>query len=75
MKNAVQTFFVRIAFPLIQDLALFTSINKYKCRRSLYVGVIKRHLHTRMSEHMGISPYTGKLVSSLSLHPGEEDIM
>ena len=34
----------------------------YKCQRcgALYVGQTRRHIHTRISEHMGNSPLTGK---------------
>ena len=38
---------------------------KYKCQCSnaLYDGETVRHFHRRLSEHMGISAFTGKLLS------------
>ena len=32
----------------------------YQCCSALYVGQTRRHIHTRISEHMGVSPLTGK---------------
>jgi hypothetical protein len=31
-----------------------------QCCSALYVGQTRRHIHTRISEHMGVSPLTGK---------------
>jgi hypothetical protein len=31
-----------------------------QCCSALYVGQTRRHIHTRISEHMGVSPQTGK---------------
>ena len=31
-----------------------------QCCGALYLGQTRRHLHTRISEHMGVSPLTGK---------------
>ncbi len=33
---------------------------KCQCCGALYVGQTSRHIHTRISEHMGVSPLTGK---------------
>ena len=33
---------------------------KCRCCSASYVGQTTRHLHTRVSEHLGISPITGK---------------
>ena len=33
---------------------------KCQCCSALYVGQTRRHIHTRISEHMGVSPLTGK---------------
>ena len=33
---------------------------KCRCCSASYVGQTTRHLHTRISEHLGISPITGK---------------
>ena len=40
-------------------------VYKYKCQccNALYVGETVRHFHKRISEHMGISGYTGKPLS------------
>ena len=40
-------------------------VYKYQCGgcNATYIGKTKRHLHTRISEHMGISPLTGKVVA------------
>ena len=35
---------------------------KCQCCGALYVGQTLRHIHTRISEHMGVSPLTGKKV-------------
>ena len=37
-------------------------VYKYTCQccGALYLGQTRRHLHTRISEHMGVSPLTGK---------------
>ena len=37
-------------------------IYKYSCQccTALYFGQMRRHFHTRISEHMGVSPLTGK---------------
>ena len=37
---------------------------KCRCCSASYVGQTTRHLHTRVSEHLGISPKTGKRLSS-----------
>ena len=37
---------------------------KCRCCSASYVGQATRHLHTRISEHLGISPITGKPSSS-----------
>ena len=37
---------------------------KRRCCSASYVGQTTRHLHTRISEHLGISPITGKPSSS-----------
>ncbi len=37
---------------------------KCRCCSASYVGQTTRHLHTRISEHLGISPITGKPSSS-----------
>ena len=37
---------------------------KSRCCSASYVGQTTRHLHTRISEHLGISPITGKPASS-----------
>ena len=39
---------------------------KCRCCSASYVGQTMRHLHTRISEHLGISPITGKPSSSQS---------
>jgi hypothetical protein len=31
-----------------------------QCCSALYVGQARRHIHTRISEHMGVTPLTGK---------------
>ena len=31
-----------------------------QCCGALYLGQTRRHIHTRISEHMGVSPLTGK---------------
>ena len=31
-----------------------------QCCSALYVGQTRRHIHTRISEHIGVSPLTGK---------------
>ena len=38
---------------------------KYKCQccGALYVGQTRRHIHTRISEHMGVSSKTGNKLS------------
>ena len=46
---------------------------KCRCCSASYVGQTTRHLHTRISEHLGISPITGKLstnpaISSILFH-------
>ena len=43
-------------------------IYKYSCQycRALYFGQMSRHFHTRISEHMGISPLTGKKLATNS---------
>ena len=48
----------RIKFPNteIQCVYLF----KCRCCSASYVGQTTRHLHTRISEHLGIFPITGK---------------
>ena len=33
---------------------------KCQCCSGLYVGQTRRHIHTRISEHMDVSPLTGK---------------
>ena len=40
-------------------------VYKYKCQccGALYVGQIRRHIHTRISEHMGVSSKTGNKLS------------
>ena len=40
-------------------------VYKYKCQccGALYVGQTRRHIHTRISEHMGVSPKTGNKLS------------
>ena len=40
-------------------------IYKYQCSccSASYVGLTRRHILTRWSEHMGVSPYTGKHVA------------
>ena len=40
---------------------------KCRCCSALYVGQTTRHLHTRISEHLGISPITGKHSTNLSI--------
>ena len=35
-------------------------LSKCRCCSASYVGQTTRHLHTRISEHLGISPITGK---------------
>ena len=37
---------------------------KCRCCFASYVGQTTRHLHTRISEHLGISPITGKHTSN-----------
>ena len=46
---------------------------KCRCCSASYVGQTTRHLHTRVSEHLGISPITGRqssspVMSSISSH-------
>ena len=40
-------------------------VYKYKCQccGALYVGQTRRHIHTRISEHMGVSPKTENKLS------------
>ena len=40
-------------------------VYKYKCQccGALYVGQTRRHIHTRISEHMGVSSKTGNKLS------------
>ena len=40
-------------------------VYKYKCQccDALYVGQTRRHIHTRISEHMGVSSKTGNKLS------------
>ena len=54
---------------------------KCQCCGALYVGQTRRHIHTRISEHMGDSPLTGKKrsVSTMSgilahIHPTKHQI-
>ena len=54
---------------------------KCQCCGALYVGQTRRHIHTRISEHMGVSPLTGKKrsVSTMSgilahIHNTKHDI-
>ena len=44
-------------------------IYKYSCQcyRALYFGQTRRHFHTRISEHMGVSPLSGKKLAKNSL--------
>ena len=44
-------------------------VYKFKCQccESLYIGETIRHLHARVSEHMGVSAYTGKPISFTTL--------
>ena len=44
-------------------------VYKYKCQccGALYFGQTCRHLHTRISEHLGISPLSGKKLTCSSL--------
>ena len=44
---------------------------KCQCCATLYIGQTRRHLCTRISEHMGISSLTGKKVS----HPSRSSIL
>ena len=37
-----------------------------QCCGALYVGQTRRHIHTRISKHMGVSPLTGKERSILA---------
>ena len=50
----------------VPKLMRFGVVYLFKCRCSStsYVGQTTRHLHTRISEHLGISPITGKPSSS-----------
>ena len=72
---------LRIAFKPTQRLStLFCSedqihfalrsrvVYKFKCKwcQSLYIGETFRHLYTRVSEHLGVSAYTGKPLSYTS---------
>ena len=43
---------------------LYTYLFKCRCCSASYVSQTTRHLHTRVSEHLGISPTTGKPSSS-----------
>ena len=47
---------------LPHECLLFSRIKLPKCRccSASYVGQTTRHLHTKVSEHLGISPITGK---------------
>ena len=44
-------------------------ICKHSCQycRALYFGLTRRHFHTRISQHMGVSPLTGKKLATNSL--------
>ena len=44
-------------------------VYKYTCQccGALYFGQTLHHLHTRISEHMGVSPLTGKKLATTSL--------
>ena len=42
------------------DIEEYMSSILIECCSALYVGQTTRHLHTRISEHLGISPITGK---------------
>ena len=57
------SFPLRIKFPSFWDLVLCTYL-MCRCCSASYVGQTTRHLHTRVSEHLGISPITGKPSSS-----------
>jgi hypothetical protein len=35
-------------------------VNTCQCCSALYVSQTRQHIHTRISEHMGVSPLTGK---------------
>ena len=56
-------------FPFIDKVPKFLKsgvVYLFKCRccSASYVGQTTRHLHTRVSEHLGISPITGRPSSS-----------
>ena len=53
------SFPLRIKFPVFE---IWCCIPIFKCRccSASYVGQTTRHLHTRVSEHLDISPITGK---------------
>ena len=44
-------------------------VYQYKCQccGALYFGQTRRHFHTRISEHMGVLPSTGKKLTRHSL--------
>ena len=60
-------FHLRTKFPVNRDrmLCICISVNAVV---HLYIGQTRRHIHTRISEHMSVSPLTGKKrsVSTLS---------
>ena len=57
------SFLLRIKF-LIRIKSGVVYLFKRRCCSASYVGQTTRHLHTRISEHLGITPITGKPSSS-----------
>ena len=61
-QNTISRFFrYKDKIPYLLNSHL---VYQYKCSccRASYIGYTRRHIKTRWSEHMGVSPYTGALV-------------
>ena len=78
LSKAYPHISIRLSFVLRVDCLTFFSfkdrisfamrlhvVYKYKCQccAALYVGQTRRHIHTRISEHMGVSSKTGNKLS------------
>ena len=53
----------------VPECLLSQVVYKFTCSRcnSIYVSTTNRHIHTRVCEHMGISPLTGANVKTTSV--------